>query len=152
MKKGFDRGSAFLLKKANFTVLYVNCLMNFVIKKDFQRMGTPIGRMHLEAYLRTKYLQCIKMLFMSLTVRAKETGCADYNLTKQIDEERGHYATLFFIEMLGALEKLCLRATKNLICHWVQEQSIFWGCKGFFPKILQTCLKSCCGLSPTNFL
>jgi len=35
--------------------------MNLVIKKDFQGMGTLIGRMHLEAYLRKKYLQRIKM-------------------------------------------------------------------------------------------
>ena len=53
-----------------------------------------------------------------MTVRAKETGRVDYNLAKQIDEEWGQYATLFFMEKIGALEKLCLKARKNLVWHW----------------------------------
>jgi len=53
-----------------------------------------------------------------VTVRAKETGGVDYNLAKQIDEEWGHYATLVFIEKIGALDKLCLEAPKSLVWHW----------------------------------
>ena len=52
-----------------------------------------------------------------MTVRAKETGRVDYNLAKQIDEEWGHYVTLVFIEKIGALEKMCLRAPISLIWH-----------------------------------
>jgi len=53
-----------------------------------------------------------KNVLISLTVWVKETGRVDYNLAKQIDEEWGHYATLVFIENMGTLEKLCLRALK----------------------------------------
>jgi len=53
--------------------------------KDFQWMATLIGRICLEVYLRTKYLQHIKMLIYHLTVRGKATGRVDYNLAKQID-------------------------------------------------------------------
>jgi len=35
--------------------------MNLVMRTDFRGMGTLIGRMRLEAHLRTKYLQRIKM-------------------------------------------------------------------------------------------
>jgi len=30
----------------------------------------------------------------------------------------GHHAILVYIEKMGALEKLCLRAPKSLIWHW----------------------------------
>jgi len=45
--------------------------MNLVMNKDFQGVERPtlIGRMHLEAHLRTKYLH--KNALISLTVRAK---------------------------------------------------------------------------------
>ena len=45
--------------------------MNLVMNKDFQRVSRPtlIGRMHLEAHLRTKYLH--KNALISSTVRAK---------------------------------------------------------------------------------
>jgi len=61
-----------------------------------------------------------------VTVRAKETGRVDYNLAKQIDEEWGHYATLVFIEKIGAVEKLCLRAPKSLIWHRFPTFSVPW--------------------------
>ena len=60
-----------------------------------------------------------------MTVRAKDTGRVDYNLAKQIDEEWGHYATLVFIEKIGAVEKLCLRAPKSLIWHLAQVPNLF---------------------------
>ena len=59
-----------------------------------------------------------KNAVLSVTVRGKETGSVEYNLAKQIDEEWGYYATLVFIEKMGALEKLCHRAPKSLIWHW----------------------------------
>ena len=74
--------------------------MNLVMNKDFAGMILLIGRMHLETYLRTKYLQRLKAL-VPLTVRSKETDRVDYNLAKQIDEEWGNHATLFFIEKVG---------------------------------------------------
>ena len=69
VKQWFDRASAFHLEKVNFTVLYANCLMNLMIKKDFRGMGSLIGRMHLEAYLRKNYLQSIKMLLLYIIDR-----------------------------------------------------------------------------------
>ena len=90
---------------------YYSLSANMVGKTELFRIPEfMIGQTYLFSYrISTLFIWCCRLCCFAWSTRVL----------------RGHHATLVFIEKMGALEKLCLRASESLIWHcWRRLQGL----------------------------